>query len=372
VSTRAAGCGRLRSAPRRSGEGHRVGSLARARARVRARQLRHLTGPAVWIQEGLGSVTPRPRAARTQSGAPQGFVSFPAAPGQRPGSQGYGSVTAIEEAAEIADVLASWVFEPRRHFDPHALAIRLSALRNGPLPTVSDALELVRGVACAKRVRHRLGAVAQRLEAWRDEHQRRYGLRPELIAARDAFFEEADRAKSYFRRLVALMQADPRIRTWRDLRNILLEAPVPLELDDEDVEQLRCELVEPSQAENPAAVVEREKLRAVVEYNDSLRRKERPSRQSRPTRARPSPSQVAVDAGNANGEFTVAHLHAMTGLSNTTLNKYAKCAGVKTPGRGGKNFRYPVADVRAILTAICNATSEGKVLAKCKTAMEKL
>ena len=70
--------------------------------------------------------------------------------------------------------------------------------------------------------------------------------------------------------------------------------------------------------------------------------------------------------------YTVAALRDMTGLENTALNRYAKTANVKTPRRGGRNFKYALADVRAILDTIIAGTAEDRVRDKCKSALRNL
>jgi len=67
--------------------------------------------------------------------------------------------------------------------------------------------------------------------------------------------------------------------------------------------------------------------------------------------------------------YTVAALREMTGLSNTTLNQYAKQAKVTTPRRGQRNFRYSAADARAILSHIIEQTSEDALRARCQAAL---
>lgn len=70
--------------------------------------------------------------------------------------------------------------------------------------------------------------------------------------------------------------------------------------------------------------------------------------------------------------YTVAALREMTALGNTALNEYAKKAGVTTPGRGQKNFRYGAADVRKILRVIIEGTTEKRVLTRCQAALLRL
>jgi hypothetical protein len=83
----------------------------------------------------------------------------------------------------------------------------------------------------------------------------------------------------------------------------------------------------------------------------------------------------ADDANGGGGDekhaegYTVAALREMTGLGNTALNKYAKMAGVATPSRGQKNFRYSLADARAVLEAIIAEATEQSVLKRCRAAL---
>ena len=70
--------------------------------------------------------------------------------------------------------------------------------------------------------------------------------------------------------------------------------------------------------------------------------------------------------------FTIAAVLDLAGLSNTALNKYAKLAGVATPSRGQKNFRYRTADVRKILQTIIDNVADRRILASCRTALVKL
>ncbi len=70
--------------------------------------------------------------------------------------------------------------------------------------------------------------------------------------------------------------------------------------------------------------------------------------------------------------YTVAALRDMTGLGNTAVSYYAKLAQVPTPQRGERNFRYPHADVRAILKTIIAHAGEERVRAKCQEALQRL
>jgi hypothetical protein len=69
--------------------------------------------------------------------------------------------------------------------------------------------------------------------------------------------------------------------------------------------------------------------------------------------------------------YTVRHVRdSMIGCSGTTLRTYAKKAGVQRPGRGGKSYRYPRADVIRILKAIISEGADQTIVGKCREALE--
>lgn len=70
--------------------------------------------------------------------------------------------------------------------------------------------------------------------------------------------------------------------------------------------------------------------------------------------------------------YSVAALRDMTGLGNNALNRYAKTANVTTPRRGERDFKYTLADVRAILESIIASTAEDKLRDRCKSALRNL
>jgi hypothetical protein len=70
--------------------------------------------------------------------------------------------------------------------------------------------------------------------------------------------------------------------------------------------------------------------------------------------------------------YTVAALREMTGLGNTSLRQYAKSAGIKTPRRGQRNFRYSSADACLILRTIIDTASETAVRRRCQAALKAL
>ncbi|MCE9555361.1 MAG: hypothetical protein K8T91_18585 [Planctomycetes bacterium] len=68
----------------------------------------------------------------------------------------------------------------------------------------------------------------------------------------------------------------------------------------------------------------------------------------------------------------VATMCQMTGLGNTSLNKYAKIAGVPTAKLGDRNFCWTNAEAIKILTAILDGNSEAGVSEHCQAALERL
>ena len=69
---------------------------------------------------------------------------------------------------------------------------------------------------------------------------------------------------------------------------------------------------------------------------------------------------------------TVADVRLLTGLGNTALHEYAKAAGVTTPGRGQRNFRYPQADVCAILRKIIGSGGDATLRETCRKSLRNL
>jgi hypothetical protein len=70
--------------------------------------------------------------------------------------------------------------------------------------------------------------------------------------------------------------------------------------------------------------------------------------------------------------YLVSDLRTMTGLRNTALNRYAKEAGVETPRRGKKDFRYSVEAVRKILARIAEGATEQRLKERCNEALQAL
>lgn len=86
----------------------------------------------------------------------------------------------------------------------------------------------------------------------------------------------------------------------------------------------------------------------------------------------PAPRVRGRSAASQDRTFSVSEVLAEAGISNSTLNSYAKKAGVKTPGRGKRNHRYSLAEVKSILDCIvrnCNTTDTRQ---QCESALSKL
>lgn len=79
-----------------------------------------------------------------------------------------------------------------------------------------------------------------------------------------------------------------------------------------------------------------------------------------------------ANAAVSSGSFMPGQIMEMFGISDTTLNKYAKRAGITTPGTGGRNFRYSIEQVREIGQAILDRSSDGAMRERCRTALEQL
>jgi hypothetical protein len=87
----------------------------------------------------------------------------------------------------------------------------------------------------------------------------------------------------------------------------------------------------------------------------------------------PGPSGAETPKSNGSERtYSVADLREMTGLKNDALNRYAQAAGVETPGRGKRNFRYSLADVPRILNEIISRSNEVGLVKRCKTALKHL
>ncbi len=70
--------------------------------------------------------------------------------------------------------------------------------------------------------------------------------------------------------------------------------------------------------------------------------------------------------------FLPGELASELGVSTKTINTYAKIAGIPTPGRGKRNFRYSEIDRIAILAhAASNASSDLDIVAKAKIALQE-
>jgi hypothetical protein len=70
--------------------------------------------------------------------------------------------------------------------------------------------------------------------------------------------------------------------------------------------------------------------------------------------------------------YTIAAVLELAGVSDSTLTRYAKRAGVQTPQRGKRNHRYSADEVRAILQAIIDNTSERAMKERCREALDGL
>ena len=92
--------------------------------------------------------------------------------------------------------------------------------------------------------------------------------------------------------------------------------------------------------------------------------------------------QVVADGAKAKTEvptdtepgvtYTPSEVRNLVGVSDTTLNHYAKKAGVPTPGHGKRNHRYTAEEAEKIVGEMAKSTSEGAMKKKALEALEKL
>lgn len=70
--------------------------------------------------------------------------------------------------------------------------------------------------------------------------------------------------------------------------------------------------------------------------------------------------------------YSIAEVLEMADISNTTLSRYAKRAGIKTPGRGKRNHQYSDDEVRKVLQEIIDNTSDRATKKHCRDSLAKL
>lgn len=70
--------------------------------------------------------------------------------------------------------------------------------------------------------------------------------------------------------------------------------------------------------------------------------------------------------------FPPSDVSRALGITSTTLNTYARGAGVNTPGRGKRNFRYSQADCEAICLHVIGNVSESKIRKKAQQFQEEI
>lgn len=120
----------------------------------------------------------------------------------------------------------------------------------------------------------------------------------------------------------------------------------------------------PTPENRPGAVVVAQKLLYAAEARPAMSRDE--------ADIKAPPATGTAQTRDKGSQFTVATLRDMTGLCNETIHKYAKRAGVVTPGRGKRNWVYSTADMRVILQRILLDSSENAARSKCYEALRNL
>jgi len=76
------------------------------------------------------------------------------------------------------------------------------------------------------------------------------------------------------------------------------------------------------------------------------------------------------DDGHASKSYTVAALVNLTDADSRTLNRYAKRAGVKTPGPGKRNHTYTLDEARQILEAMAQYCTQQTMRGKAERALQ--
>ena len=58
--------------------------------------------------------------------------------------------------------------------------------------------------------------------------------------------------------------------------------------------------------------------------------------------------------------------------TSKTVNKYAKAAGIATPGRGKRNHRYSDGDLLGICRQVRSDSSDAMLVSRCKELLEEM
>ena len=84
-------------------------------------------------------------------------------------------------------------------------------------------------------------------------------------------------------------------------------------------------------------------------------------------------SSTTSPAGTArSGGYSTATLCMMAGVSNTTINKYAKHAGIATPARGRQDHTYTRDEAKTILEAGRSKSTQRRKIEGFRAALEQL
>jgi hypothetical protein len=79
-----------------------------------------------------------------------------------------------------------------------------------------------------------------------------------------------------------------------------------------------------------------------------------------------------TNSGTPKQTFTVGEFCDLMGVSNGTLNKYAKRAGVTTPTRGKRNHSYTLDEVLVLLEFMASKSSAKDTRTRCQQAYDNL
>jgi hypothetical protein len=87
----------------------------------------------------------------------------------------------------------------------------------------------------------------------------------------------------------------------------------------------------------------------------------------------PGSETAAASRASANASHLSAELCGqLGGISTATLNAYAKAAGVNTPGRGQRNFRYSADDSRRVLQWVADSGSDAGTVKCAREALREI
>lgn len=139
----------------------------------------------------------------------------------------------------------------------------------------------------------------------------------------------------------------------------------------------RLEEAQKQIADLAAAAMDRAQLPTHIDFPDMTKEFEAARKRlmrdlTNAVKAAHASNEQPAEAKSSANNFSVAQIKKMTGLSDTTINNYAKLAGVVTPGRGKRNHRYSETDVIRILQCIVEKSDSPFIIERCSTELARL